>query len=106
MKPLFIPLKTEFFEAFERGDKTIEFRPYGPRWNERTCHVGREVVLSHGYGTKRRLRGVVAAFERSAEPTNTAAWRKCYGDRAGDAACIRVDLTPNIEVQGRPRSED
>ena len=92
MKPLFIPLKTEFFEAFERGEKTVEYRPYGPRWNERTCAVGREVVLSHGYGTRRRLRGVVAAFERSAIPTQLEAWRKCYGERAGDAACIGVTL--------------
>lgn len=35
MKPLFIPIKREFFEAFERGDKTHEYRLYGPRWNER-----------------------------------------------------------------------
>ena len=81
------------------GGKTTEFRPYGPRWNERTCPVGREVVMSHGYGTKRRLRGVVAGFERSAEPTMTDAWRKCYGDRAGEAACIRVELTHNAQVQ-------
>ena len=59
MRPLFIPLKTEFFLAFEAGTKTIEYRPYGPRWNERTCTVGRDVLLSHGYGTKRRLRAKV-----------------------------------------------
>ena len=32
MKPLFIPLKAEFFNAFERGEKTAEYRVYGPRW--------------------------------------------------------------------------
>ena len=93
-KPLFIPLKTEFFEAFENGTKDTEYRLYGPRWNERTCVVGREVVLSHGYGNKRRLRGIVAGFEISWEPTKTEAWQKCYGgkDSSGAAACIRVEL--------------
>ena len=105
MKPLFIPLKTEFFEAFEAGTKTTEFRPYGPRWNERTCMVGREVVLSHGYGTRRRLHGVVAGFERSTEPTRTEAWRKCYGDRSGEAACIRVTLANTTGNRPAPEGE-
>jgi len=26
MKPLFIPLKTEYYESFERGEKTEELR--------------------------------------------------------------------------------
>lgn len=92
-KPLFIPLKTEFFAAFASGEKTVEFRPYGARWNERTCAIGREVVLSCGYGKSNRLRGVIYGFERSAEPTKSEAWRKCYGDRfVGDAACIHIRL--------------
>ena len=100
MKPLFIPLKTEFFEAFENGTKDTEYRLYGPRWNERTCAIGREVVLSHGYGTKRRLRGVVVGFESSHTPTLTDAWRKCYGEETkGMAACIRVALMgPNNRI--------
>ena len=46
MKPLFIPLNTEYFEAFADGSKGEELRLYGPRWNEETCKLGREVVLS------------------------------------------------------------
>lgn len=92
MKPLFLPLYTEHFNAFESGIKDTEFRMYGSRYNERTCFVGREVTLSHGFGKKRRLYGVIAAFERSAEPTKTEAWINCYGDKPGDAACIRVKL--------------
>ncbi|WP_374584429.1 hypothetical protein [Ideonella dechloratans] len=92
MKPLFIPLKTEFFTAFERGEKKTEFRPYGARWNERTCQVGRKVVLSHGYGKRRRLSGHVIRFEVSAEPTKSTAWHACYGERAGLAACIHIEL--------------
>ena len=49
---LFIPLKTAYFEAFRAGTKTVEFRLYGPRWNERTCPVGRSVVLSKGRRSK------------------------------------------------------
>lgn len=97
LPPLFVPLKTLFFDAFAARTKDTEFRPYGPRWNEKTCPVGRLVTLSHGYGKKRRLSGVVVDFDRSPEPTLTDAWRACYGDRGGDAACIRIAL---YEAQG------
>lgn len=43
MKPLFVPLKTEYYEAFADGSKREELRRYGPRWNEKTCAVGRPV---------------------------------------------------------------
>ena len=62
-KSLFIPLKAKWFEAFERKEKTIEYRPYGPRWNKKQCRIGRSVVLSYGYGKARRLYGVVEKFE-------------------------------------------
>lgn len=62
-KPLFIPLAAKWFDAFESGYKIEEFRLYGPRWNERTCRVGRAAVLSYGYGTARRLSGTVRSFQ-------------------------------------------
>lgn len=92
MKPLFIPLKTEYFEAFRVGTKTTEYRVYGPRWNERTCAVGRAVTLSKGYGKACRLQGTVAGFWQSAIVSDE--WERCYGlqgDRT--AACIRIALT-------------
>lgn len=92
-KPLFIPLKRAYFEAFRTGQKTEEFRPEGARWNARTCAVGRPVVLSLGYGKAHRLTGVVTGYRASAEPTQTAAWRDCYGERAGLAACIAIQVT-------------
>jgi hypothetical protein len=92
VKPLFIPLKAEFFNAFADGSKTVEYRPYGPRWNERTCPIGRPVVLSYGYGKHRRLTGRVVGFERSHEPTQTEAWHRCYGAYNTEAACIRIAL--------------
>lgn len=92
MKPLFIPLKRAYFEAFKAGTKTEEFRPFGPRWNGQTCPVGRPVVLSLGYGKQQRLAGRIAGFRASVEPTLTPAWKDCYGDRKGMAACIKIEL--------------
>lgn len=62
-KPLWIPLRTEYFKAFERGEKTIEYRRYGGRWTERSCAIGREAILGHGYSGQGRLRAVVTGFE-------------------------------------------
>jgi hypothetical protein len=69
-KPLWIPLKRVYFEAFERGEKTIEYRRYGARWCEQRCYPGRPVTLSLGY-SGRRLCGVVRAFERSVMDSDT-----------------------------------
>ena len=60
-KPLFVPLKTRYFRAFEDGTKTTEYRRYGPRWNERTARIGRPVTLSHGYSGARLYARVRAA---------------------------------------------
>jgi len=61
MKPLFVPLKTQWFRAFQSGEKSVEYRAYGPRWNETTCTPGRAVTLSHGYSGE-RLSGSVMRF--------------------------------------------
>lgn len=92
MTPIFIPLKSEFFEAFCSGTKDTEYRIHGPRWNANTCTVGRPVVISKGYGKHHRRTGVIVGFEASKEPMNTEAWRKCYGDRGDMAACIKIKL--------------
>lgn len=96
MKPLFIPLKRQYFLEFASGAKDEEFRPLGPRWNERTCPPGRPVVLSLGYGKHQRRSGRIVEFRVSLEPTTTEAWRDCYGTRYpnGPAACIRILLDP------------
>lgn len=62
-KALFIPLRTEWFRMFEDGKKDTEYRAYGPRWNERTCRVGRKATVSHGYSGKRMSR-TVASFDK------------------------------------------
>jgi hypothetical protein len=89
---LFIPLKSEFYDAFLAGTKTTEFRRHGPGWNAKTCTVGRRVVLSKGYGKAHRVAGTIVAFEVSEGPTKSEAWRKCYGDKPGAAACITIRL--------------
>jgi hypothetical protein len=62
VKPLFIPLRDQWFRQFADGSKTIEYRAYGPRWNERTCFPGRDAVLSRGYSGA-RLQRTVRSFK-------------------------------------------
>lgn len=61
-KPLFIPLRTQWFNAFKSGEKTKEYRAFGPRWNERTCFLGRPTIVSHGYSGDRLYRKVKSIF--------------------------------------------
>lgn len=99
-KPLFIPLKTPYFEAFLRGTKNTEYRLYGPRWNERTCRIGRRVVLSLGYGKKARLAGVVSDFWKDTSRTDD--FKACYPGKAGAMACIQIKLLKRSDATSRP----
>ncbi len=94
MKPLFIPLTTHWFNQFADGTKTTELRIYGPRWNERTCTIGRAVTISHGYGKARRLHGTIVGFDiskaASTIPDFIAAFPKIK--RMVDVACIHIKL--------------
>lgn len=102
---LFIPLKTEYFEAFERGDKDTEYRPYGLRWNERTCCIGRRVVLSKGYGKRHRLTGIVVGFQ-VVGPDAHHAIRSVYPTGEKFAAIkISAALTPKDTTQEAPSHE-
>lgn len=83
-KPLFIPLKTEYYNQFLSGEKTYEIRKYGARWNIHTCRVGRKATLSKGYGKQNRISGVITGFEFKSidglPPEARDAARKIYGD--------------------------
>ena len=94
--PLFIPLKREYYAAFNSGLKTEEFRPYGLRWNERTCWIGRSVILSLGYGRQARRVGEVIGFRIVQDVGSLPGWVACYGDRKGQAAAIRINLSQMI----------
>ena len=61
-KPLFVPLKGEWFDKFADGSKDVEYRKHGPGWNERTVYAGRRVTLSRGYSGA-RLDAAVVSFE-------------------------------------------
>lgn len=101
-KPLFIPLNTQYYEAFVAGTKQTEFSPHGPRWNAQTCRVGRSVTLSKGYGKGCRITGVVIDFQAMQvgsdlwnelySQADTEAWNAIYPDKT-KAACIKVQLT-------------
>ena len=78
---LFVPLITRYYDAFERGEKNEELRLYGPRWNENTCIVGREVILSKGYGKKPRLRGTIWKFKRQHGRTFGSTYKAAILDR-------------------------
>ena len=97
-RPLFIPLRRAYFDAFESGEKTEELRVYGPRWNAETCRVGRPVTLSLGYGKHRRLSGRIRAFRKQRGTTFGSTYRRsieeCYRTLEIDIACISIDLTP------------
>lgn len=95
-KSLFIPLKAEYYEAFADGSKTEELRLHGPRWNERTCQVGRRVVLSNGYGKQNRLTATIYKFKRqhgsTFGSTYQAAILKCFGSLDVWIACISLSV--------------
>lgn len=84
-KPLFIPLKTEWFRQFEAGTKDTEYRAYGPRWNENTCRIGRKAIVSHGYSGK-RLERVVVGFQKVPRIQAPDVARHIYPDAAFIAA--------------------
>jgi len=95
MKPLFIPLNTEHYNAFENGSKVWEFRLYGKRWNEKTCEIGRPVTLSKGYGKQNRIHGKIEFFLKDDVTKMCESTQKIifsiYGDKAYQGiASIRI----------------
>ncbi len=92
-KPLFIPLKADYFDAFARGEKVTEYRKHGPRWNARTCTLGRRVVLSKGYGKKHRLGGKITVVEFLKNPNSVVRdFSKLYPEKGAVAICITIEL--------------
>lgn len=91
-KPIFIPLKTQYYEAFVSGEKKVEYRKYGNRWNKEVCRIGRKVTISKGYGKQNRRSGVIVAFGRvkfkDAPPTVS----DVYPDGEPDIAAIGIKL--------------
>lgn len=91
-KPLFIPLNREHYCAFVDGSKGDEQRLYGSRWNEKTCRIGRAVLLSLGYGKQHRTTGVITSFERVPFDKGSGAAQEIYADRPDDIAVIGIEV--------------
>jgi len=89
MKPLFVPLKRQYFDAFASGEKRIEYRAYGPRWHEGTIVPGRPVTLSCGYSGP-RLEGTVTAL-RTVSSDSRKFLREFFGTGVTVAA-VHIDL--------------
>ncbi len=102
MKPLFVPLKTEHYEAFADGSKRDELRRYGPRWNEHTCVVGRGVVLSKGYGKRHRMAGRIWRFKRQRGSLFGSTYRAQILDVFGtldiEIAYVAIELMCSVKV--------
>ncbi len=103
-KPLFIPMKAEYFWDFNDGSKTNEYRLDGPRWNAHTCSPGRAVTLSLGYGKEKRLRGRVRDFSTISFYDLPTRWRRafrlCYGPKLGRSIGRATIARIGIDVFG------
>lgn len=85
-RPLFIPLRGIWFDAFARGEKFDEWRKLGPRWRVEHCPPGRPVILSRGYsGARLAARILRVAVRRGDDPALIA----LYGE---DALCLVLTL--------------
>jgi len=91
MKPLFVPLKKNWFTDFKNGTKNLEFRGYGPRWNEQVCKIGREVTLRLGYSGE-VLKGRVVSFEKIPLDSSPIEAQQLYNGRFEYIAAIGVKL--------------
>ncbi len=90
MKPVFIPLKHQYFEAFKSGHKKIEYRRVGGQFILSNCFSGREVTLSLGYGTRSRLQGTVIRSWVKHYEHPTGAIAECYGPEPIDIIAIEI----------------
>lgn len=78
-RPLFVPLKKQWFHAFRDGSKRIEWRAYGARWNRQTAYRGRPITLSYGYSGA-RLAGSIIRARRVSATNAPAGARQIYPD--------------------------
>lgn len=111
---LFVPLNSEPWRAFERGEKGAEFRGVNNQYNRDTVYEGRTVELRRGYSTDDSLWGTITdvtvddhlgdLVEQYYEQLN-------YGDRTkGEVAYSANQLVGNyeeyivfaVELEGQP----
>lgn len=81
-KPLFANLNVYWFWETAGGRHPTEYRPYGPRWNERTVWPGRRAVITMAFRWP-RLFTSVESFAILDEPPDQKAWDSVYPDKKG-----------------------
>lgn len=99
MKPIFIPLKSEYYQAFLDGSKRIEYRRAGVgQFTLAKCTPGRDVTLSKGYGRRDRIRGTVVRswIEHHEHPAGAIA--ACYGHQPIDIIAIEITVDRTSSV--------
>lgn len=101
MKPIFIPLKREYYNAFKSGHKQIEYRRVGGQFTKANCTPGREVTLSLGYGSRNRIKGTVLRswIEHHEHPTGPIA--DCYGTEPIDILAIQILVDRDCSYRAR-----
>lgn len=91
MKPLFCPLRKEYYLQFKSGLKTTEYRAYGRGWNEKTCTIGRLINLSLGYNGERILARITKVSIVAIVDAPQVAI-DLYSHRAEEIICIDISL--------------
>ena len=69
MNPYFLPLKNEYYEKICNLEQDCEIRPANHRgWRQKNIYPGRFILLSSGYGKKKRIiMSVFGTFEGPSE---------------------------------------
>jgi hypothetical protein len=89
-KPLWVPLRAVYFDAFATGTKTTEYRKLGGRLGKlEHLVIGRAVVLSRGYSGPRLQMVIKAVSVVPAATVPDAA--AIYGHRA---RLVAIELSP------------
>lgn len=108
-KPLFVALKTKFYEQFKYGLKRYELRKLNSNFNAQTCKIGKAVILSKGYGNHERLGCYITSYKEvngSDLPLNMQkSAREVYGTATLRFAIIGLSKPRKLDSKGNVRPD-
>ena len=93
MKPLFCPLKKQYFNQFKDGTKSTEYRGYGRQWTERTVIIGRPITLSCGYNGE-RIHGIISSLDIISIGESPVVAQELYSGRYDKICAISITIQP------------
>ena len=97
--PLFMLVTAAHYSTLTAGTTTTVHNQLGEDWNGDTCTIGREVTLTHPYGTTAGLTGRIVGYEVVHVDDLDDAAREavigCYGVIDLYLAAIRIELDPS-----------